>query len=332
MKVVDKYRRTHDYLRISITDRCNSNCFYCNPQSVETKFNNKTELLSYDEIFRLASIFVNKLEFKKIRITGGEPFVKKDIGELFNYLHILKKDQPFELAITTNGTLLNGNIGELINSGLDRINFSLDSLKPDKYLKITGQNLLDKVLHNIEEAKKYKFEKIKINTVVINNYNDDEIFDFLDFAFRTGCEIRFIEYMPFSGNGYDKDKFIPSEDIRNIIKKMYTLEPIKIENNSVSRDFYIKELNIKVGFISAISDHFCESCNRLRLTAYGKLKLCLFSRKDNEIDLRELLQKGFEDDDIASIIVTKIQSKEFTHPEFDELITLKNENIISIGG
>lgn len=332
MQLIDKYGRIHDYLRISITDKCNYNCFYCNPINSEKNFEMKDNLLTYSEINRLVKFFVQIFEFKKIRITGGEPFVRKNIQDLFELMSKIKKENPFELAITTNGSLFNGFANKFNEFGIDRVNFSLDSLNPEKYARITGRNNLKTILKNIEEAVKINPEKIKINIVVMQNVNDYEIFDFIEYGKNIGCCIRFIEYMPFSDNQYSQNNFISSEQLREMISEKYELIPLNINISRVSKDYFIENINTKVGFISPISEKFCGSCNRLRITAAGKLKLCLFSANNDEVDLKTALRSEYSDDEIIDIIMNSIIFKEYSHPELNELITLKNNNIISIGG
>jgi len=330
LKLIDKYNRAHSYLRLSVTGNCNLNCIYCNPLTSDELISKHS--LSNQEIIRLARIFVTLFEFSKIRLTGGEPFARKNIIELFEELSILKKEFPFELAVTTNGTLLNGKLKKLKELGLDRLNFSLDSLIPERYAQITGKNVQSKVLHTIDEAESEGFLNTKINTVVIRNVNDDEIPDFIEYSIKTGRNIRFIEYMPFSNNGYDKDGFISSKELLNTINKSYKLTPDELDAGFVAKDYLIKNTNARISFISPISDHFCGLCNRLRITADGKLKLCLFSPHKTEIDLLNFIRNGFPDEQIKDSISNALLEKDFAHPEIDDLIQLKNNDIISLGG
>jgi cyclic pyranopterin phosphate synthase len=303
---------------------------YCNPKTSGRQISNN--ILTNREIIKLVKIFVTELGFSKIRLTGGEPFSRKNIIELFEELSILKSKFPFEFAVTTNGTLLNGNLMKLKNLGLDRFNFSFDSLKPFRYKQITGRDKLNDVLGTIDEAEKVGFQNIKINTVIIRNVNDDEIPDFIEYSIITGRNVRFIEYMPFSNNGYDKNGFLSSQELLNTISKSFEIIPDKIQKSIVAKNYLIPNTKAKIGFISPISEHFCGLCNRLRVSSEGKLKLCLFSRNENDINLLYLIRNGFSDEEIALSIRNELLKKEYAHPEIEELIKLKNNNIISLGG
>ncbi|MCL5992345.1 MAG: GTP 3',8-cyclase MoaA [Bacteroidetes bacterium] len=330
MKLIDKYNRTHNYLRLSVSDKCNLHCLYCNP--VSSELNLSKDSLTNQEIIRLTRLFIKQFEFSKIRLTGGEPFARKNIIELFEGLSVQKNEYQFELAVTTNGTLLNGKLKKLKELGLDRFNFSLDSLKHQIYSQITGKNELSKVLQTIDEAESEGFQNTKINTVIIRRVNDDEISDFIEYSIRTSRNIRFIEYMPFSNNGYDKDGFISSKELINTISQSYKLLPFESNSMNVAKDYCIIDTKAKISFISPISDHFCELCNRLRITSDGKLKLCLFSPHKTEIDLLKLIRDGYTDEQIADSISKALLEKDYAHPEIEELIQLKNNNIISLGG
>ncbi len=332
MKLKDKYGRVHRYLRLSLTDKCNLNCIYCNPQHTNIKLSSRSQLLDFDEIYRVVDIFVNKFEFDKIRLTGGEPFARNDVIDLIRKLSEIKLKRKFELTITTNGTLIKGKIANLREAGLDRINFSLDSLNHENYLNITGKNDLDRVFETIQEAEKVGYNDIKINTVIIKGVNDNEITDFVDYAALTGYNIRFIEFMPFSGNGFENDKFIGYNEIREIVEKKYRLIPVSNGNNEIAKDYLIAENKGIVSFISSISNHFCDGCDRIRITAAGKLKNCLFSTAQGDLDLRYLLRSGFSDDDIVDKITEAVQQKKAAHPELEELKVAQNNNMLQIGG
>lgn len=291
-----------------------------------------SNFLTNREIIRLVSIFVKKFEFNKVRLTGGEPFARKNIIELIEELTILKNEYQFELSVTTNGLLINGNFKNLKGHGLDRINFSLDSLNPKRYELITGKNQLHNVLDAIVDAENAGFSNIKINTVIIKNVNDDEIDDFIDYSNKTGRNIRFIEYMPFSNNGYDKVGFISSQELMTKISQYYELIPNNKNEESVAMDYRIKDSKALISFISPISDHFCGLCNRLRITAEGKLKLCLFSPNKTELELKDMLRNDYSDERIAESIIKALVEKDYAHPNIEELIKLKNNNIISVGG
>ncbi|MDP4116606.1 MAG: GTP 3',8-cyclase MoaA [Bacteroidota bacterium] len=329
----DKYGRIHNYLRVSLTDMCNLNCSYCNPEGADFKHTPKFELLTYEETQRLISIFVRDLNFNKIRLTGGEPLVRKNIETFFTSLNLIKKEYPFKLGITTNGLLLKNKIDILKENGIDYLNISLDTLNKEQFRKITGSDSLSSVLEAIDCAVNKGFKSVKINTVVMKNLNTNEIPDFLRYVEKYGINIRFIEYMPFSGNGWNKDYFISMKEIINIVKSYADITPISNNEASVAKDYIVKGSNVKVSFISSISDDFCSDCNRLRITSDGHLKLCLFSNLSDEINLKKYVRdSGFSDSDIAEIIRSSLLEKKLKHPEIDELLKANKNNMFRIGG
>jgi molybdenum cofactor biosynthesis protein A len=331
MKLTDKFGRIHDYLRISVTDRCNLSCIYCNPS--DTKHNdNQGKLLSYEEISRLVNVFVEKFEFNKIRLTGGEPFARKDIGVLIGMLSQIKDKRKFELSATTNGTLIKGKLREYKKSGLDRLNFSLDALDKASYLHLSGSDSLDKVLETIKEAHEAGFDKIKVNTVIIRSKNYKDINEFVRFSLMNGLNIRFIEYMPFSDNDYNKTEFVPYKEMLEQIRSRYRLIESPETTSRTTRDYIIDGTQTQVSFISSISEHFCGDCNRLRITSDGHLKLCLFSKADADLDIAGMLRDGRTDDELVEAVLTQLQGKNQVHDSFEELIKLRNNNMISIGG
>lgn len=332
MKLFDKYNRNHSYLRISVTDKCNLNCAYCNPKVNNDFYKSNNDILSFEEIGRIVKIFVERFEFEKIRLTGGEPFARKNIQNLITGLGKLKQQFPFELSATSNGILIHGKVKELIEAGLDRINFSLDSLKREKFCSITGQDKFKLSFGSISEAISYNPKIVKINMVVMKGINDDEIIDFVEFAINNDVNVRFIEYMPFSTNLYDKNQLLNFEEIIHIISEKYSLASIEDVSNSVSKDFSINGNCGKIGFITSMSDHFCANCNRLRITSDGKLKLCLFSHKNKELDLKVPIRNGESDEMISELILSFINEKQEMHDNLDELIKLKSSSMISIGG
>ncbi len=333
MILTDGFNRVHDYLRVSLTDKCNLNCVYCNPaEYAQTKLK-RDELLTYDELLRLINIFAGVLGIKKIRFTGGEPLVRKDALNFFESVYSLKNKYGVEIGLTTNGTLLEEKVAELKKLGVDKLNISLDSLKKEKYKYITGHNKIESVIKAIEKAGSLGFAPLKINVVVIKNINDDEVIDFVDFIKDKNMNVRFIEFMPFGNNSWKEDGFISAADILNSIRAKFNLIEIPVNKNLVARNYKIEGHTGTVSVISSISDHFCGSCNRLRITAEGKLKLCLFSDGKNEINFKELLRNNNTDDQqIAMTIHRALQLKNEKHPEVDELIKLEENNMLSIGG
>lgn len=332
-RLLDSYNRTHDYLRISLTDRCNLNCLYCNPLTKNRTFIAADSYLSNDELFRLITLFLSEFGFRKIRFTGGEPLVRKNIFDLLKRVNVLKKYYEFETGITTNGTLLNRNLLELKKSGIDKLNISLDTLDRNRFKLITGRDNFDNVLEAIIKAKSLNFFSLKINVVIINGVNDSEIIDFVNFASEYDLNVRFIEFMPFGNNLWNENGFISSEEIFHRVKSKYELIEAMQNKGNVAKNFSMRDRKGTIGFISSISDHFCSNCNRLRVTADGKLKLCLFSAASTDLDLKKLLSdKNITDYDIGMIIENALKRKSFNHSGVEELLSLEKNNMLSIGG
>ena len=333
MMLQDSFGRIHDYLRISLTDRCNLSCIYCNPDSSQTNKLKREEELSYEELLRLVNIFVERFGFKKIRLTGGEPLLRKELTNFLSPLFDLKKRFGFQLGITTNGILLNRNVDMLKRFGFDHLNISLDSLNIKSFERITGSNKLNDLISAIENAAHSGFQSLKINTVIIRNVNDYEILDFVRFAAEQNLNVRFIEFMPFSNNGWNESSFISSNEIKETVETVYKIEKLSSPPNVVGTDYNIIGSKGKISFISPMSDHFCAACNRLRITSNGKLKLCLFSSIGEDLDLKLLLRdKSIPDDWISEKIVASMSNKKFKHPEIIELRKLEKNNMLSIGG
>jgi len=330
-KLTDSFGRIHDYLRISLTDKCNLNCIYCNPNNSTYQKLSKNDILLYDELLRLIRIF-GSAGIKKIRFTGGEPLARNGVIDFFNNVKMLKDVFDLEIAITTNGILLNENVRKLKEAGIDRLNISIDSLQKENFYKITKQDKLESVLSAVDEAQHFGFNPLKINVVAMKGINDNEIIDFVDYAIVKNLNIRFIEFMPFGNNGWQSDYFIGWEDIKSVIEEKYKLEPIH-SDNSVAKDYIISNNPGRVSFISSISDHFCNSCNRLRITASGKLKLCLFTNGTHELDFKILLNDNkISDKAIAELISEKLELKQKNHPPVEELLNYEKNNMLSIGG
>ena len=329
----DNFGRVHDYLRISLTDKCNLNCLYCNPASKNKEFLSRNLFLTNDEILRLINIFVSEFGFNKIRFTGGEPLVRKDIFDLLDGVNGLKQKYNFKVGLTTNGTLLNGKLIKLKSLGIDKLNISLDTLNKERFIFITGKDNIENVKVSILEARELGFPSLKINVVIIRNVNDREIFDFVKFGIDNQLNIRFIEFMPFGNNSWEKYGLVTFEEMYNIIRNEYILEEIIRDKHSVAKDYRIKDSNATVSFISSISNHFCDNCNRIRLTSDGKMKLCLFSSGKDEINLKTVLSAGnFTNSDIANIIENSLMKKELRHPGIEDLLKLEQNNMLSVGG
>ena len=318
----DKYGRTVDYLRVSVTDRCNLRCFYCIPKEGFTYIPHK-EILRYEELLRVIKLFT-RLGIKKIRITGGEPFVRK--GLVFLLKEINKINGIEKLYITTNGTLLTQYMNELRGIKIDGINISLDTLDPYKFQEITGNDGLERVLQGVESALEANF-RVKLNTVLMKK-NIDEVTSLVTYASEKKIPIRFIELMPFNFQKEWEKEFVPQEEAFEILKKKWTLEPVEKKlGEGPSRYYYIPELDSLVGFISPLTHNFCSSCNRIRLTASGKINPCL--AMPLEIDIKNPLRGGANDEELITLIKRAIYEKPLQH-EMDE--TPPNKIMRRLGG
>ncbi len=313
-KLIDNFGREISYLRVSITDRCNYRCIYCQSEK-KFEFIPHQEILRFEEIVEIVQEAAN-LGIAKVRITGGEPLVRKGVVDFIRKLREIKKLE--DISLTTNGFFLSEYAGKLKAAGLNRVNISLDSLQEEKYKRITRGGSLEKALKGIDSALKAGLLPIKINTVLIRGINDDEVEDFVRLTLGRPLNIRFIEFMP-SGeelkNNY-KDKFISVQEIKEELIKKYLLNPIKISTaNGPAKYFHIKGGEGTIGFITALSQHFCKTCNRIRLTSEGKLRPCLFSNK--EVDIKQAIRNAKTDD--------KIIRSEIIRNNIGEAISIKPE-------
>ncbi len=301
--LTDRFNRVINYLRISITDRCDLHCKYCVEK--DFPFIPHDEILRYEEIIRFVRIMAG-LGVTKVRLTGGEPLRRKDLPFL---LHEITNTEGIEdISLTTNGVSLGDKVLELKAAGLRRVNISLDTLKRDRFSFITGVDAYDKVLDSIQKAKGAGLCPVKINTVIIKDFNDDEVLDFVHFAKHENVEVRFIEFMPFGDTGlWDSSKVVTSAELEAFIKKTHDLVPSVNSHQGPARMFKILGQHGKIGFISPMSSHICSDCNRLRLTSDGKIKPCLFS--DTEYDVKGLLRGNKSDEEIAEAVVEIVRAK-----------------------
>ena len=326
--LIDNFNRTHTYLRISVTERCNLRCRYCMPPD-GIELMPRAEILTFDEIETLAKYFV-ELGIRKIRVTGGEPLVRKNVVQLCSRLAAIEKLET--LALTTNGIKLGEKAQALRDAGVSHINISLDTLKSEKFQFITFRDNFQETLLGIEKALQVGFPSVKINTVVMKGFNDDELLDFVDFAKALSLNIRFIEYMPFLENGWNEVKFMPYRAMKEIIESKHTLVPLST-NETVpgpAKDFLVEGSDATIGFITTMSEHFCGDCNRLRLTADGKLRNFLFAR--DEFDLKRLLRSGAQKDVLEDTIRSAVILKWEKHPDTDELVEMQSNAMVAIGG
>ncbi|TKB09315.1 GTP 3',8-cyclase MoaA [Desulforhopalus sp. IMCC35007] len=324
--LVDQFSRTISYLRLSVTDRCNLRCMYCMPEeedNLETlvksgKFLSHSDLLSYEELLRIVRLAVS-LGMNKIRLTGGEPLVRKG---LVDFIHNLNKIEGLDqIRLTTNGVLLSEYAKELYTNGVQHINVSLDTLKAEKFKKITGRDRFNDVWNGLMIAKDLGF-RIKLNLVAMKGVNDDEFLDFFRLALEYPFQVRFIEFMPVGDkNSWQKTRFIESDTIREMAKSVGTLTPSeKHYGDGPARMFTLTGADGStgsVGFISPISHHFCDKCNRLRLTSEGRLRACLL--RDAETDLKSIIRSGGTDREIVDSIRQTILNKPQGHMLQDEL-------------
>jgi cyclic pyranopterin phosphate synthase len=295
-------------MRISITDRCNLRCVYCMPAGgiVPSRHG---DILTYEEIVRIVAVAAS-LGVRKVRLTGGEPLTRKNVTFLVSELR--KIDGIEDLSMTTNGTLLEQYAGELAQAGLDRVNISIDSFKPGRFREITGRGDLDIVLRGLQAAERAGLTPIKINMVPIRGLNEDEVPDFARLTMDSDCHVRFIECMPTGNlNFWSPEKYISSDELKKMIEEIGPLTPVRLRKNGPSRYYRLEGSQGVIGFISALTHHFCEDCNRLRLTAEGKLRPCLFS--ETEIDLRTALRTGCADEEIERLLKLAIQVKPKGH-------------------
>jgi len=326
VKLIDSFERAHTYLRISVTDRCNLRCMYCMPEE-GIKWKQKEEILTYEEIFRIAKLLVS-MGVNKIRITGGEPMVRNDIESLISSLSSIKGLNM--LSMTTNALLLKDNAYKLKLCGLQSLNVSLDTLQKDKFIWITKRDKLNPVLEGINSALVCGFTPLKLNVVVIKGINDDEIMDFVSFVKNKPINVRFIEFMPFENNGWDYSKLVSYEKIKSVIQEQYELIPIKGNKSDVAKDFCIEGFQGTISFITSMTENFCSSCNRIRLTADGSFKTCLFHKP--ECNLRTLLRNGASDTKISEVILQALALKKIGHEPLEELARIENQSMIQIGG
>ncbi|HLA53093.1 MAG TPA: GTP 3',8-cyclase MoaA [Flavitalea sp.] len=325
--IVDRFNRVHNYLRISITDNCNLRCFYCMPEE-DYDFTPASRLMQREEIYGLAKVFVDE-GVTRIRLTGGEPLVRKDAAAIVSSLSAL----PVDLTLTTNATRLKEFIPVLKEANIKSINISLDTLDSDKFLFLTRRDMFSTVQENIELAIAAGFN-VKINMVVMKGFNDNEINDFINWSRDTPVHIRFIEFMPFTGNKWTSNKVFSLDEILGRISTKYAFEPLTGNEHDTAKLYKIEGHSGSFGVISTMTSPFCSGCNRLRLTADGKLKNCLFSR--GETDLLTAFRQG---KDIRPLIQSNIELKEKElGGQFNsslqqiEAMGIENRSMITIGG
>lgn len=326
----DNHGRAHNYLRISITEHCNLRCTYCMPAE-GIALTSRAHLMTADEIVTIAKTFV-KLGVTKIRLTGGEPLVRKDAKIIIEQLGKL----GVELTLTTNGILVHEFIDTFKEAGITTLNVSIDSLKKDKFNQITRRNYFEKLIENLDLLEENGF-KVKLNVVVIKGFNDNEIIDFIEMTKDRNIQIRFIEFMPFDGNQWNKEKLVSYAEILSQVNAFYTeqkVERTQDKPNDTAKNHKIGSYKGSFSVISSVTNPFCSTCNRIRLTADGKLKNCLFS--NTETSLLDTLRAG---ESIEPLIFQNIKSKHAMRGGMDDdakfqnpLLFSQNRSMIKIGG
>jgi len=324
MPLIDKFNREINYIRLSVTDRCDFRCVYC--MAEDMTFVPRAQLLSLEELTTVARCFT-ELGVTKIRVTGGEPLIRKDIGLLFEQLGQLPGLK--ELNLSSNGSRLDQYAKTLADAGVNRINVSLDSLKPERFRALTRTGDLTQVLAGIQAAKAEGFKRIKLNVVIMKNRNADEVLDLVNYALENELDISFIEEMPLGSiTEHDrKEEFCSSAELRAIILEQHALQPLEDESSGPSRYWNIAGHDSRIGFISPHSENFCSSCNRVRLTAEGLLLLCLGN--EHSVDLKAILRKHPGNDQmLKDAIVASMDIKPerhyFNHDDEPQIVRFMN--------
>ena len=331
MLLRDSYNRPIRDLRVSLTDRCNFRCFYCLPHG-EPPIAPKEKMLSYEEIEYVCDIFVG-LGIEKIRLTGGEPMLRRDIETIIRKLTRFRDSGLQDLALTTNGYYLPERAQSLKDAGLDRVTISLDSLKRDVFKRMTGVDVLDKVLAGIAAAKAAKLEPIKINAVIVRGHNEDEVADFAAFAREYDVKMRFIEFMPLdSGHEWAREDVVSGKEIRERINERFPLVRVEVARGSdtSSRYRFADGAPGEIGIIAPVTEPFCGACSRIRLTADGQIRTCLFSTVEHS--LRDVVRSGASRNEIVEYIHSVILKKEPRHFINDPGFVTPSRTMSFIGG
>ncbi len=324
--LTDNFNRVINYLRVSITDRCDLRCRYCTDSGFS--FTPHPEILRYEEIIRFVRIAAS-LGVKKIRLTGGEPLRRKDLSFLLKQIDAIGSID--DISLTTNGVELADAVETLRDAGLRRVNISLDSLRPERFAYITRVDAFDKVIRSIDAAKRAGLHPVKINTVIIKGFNDDEVLDFAEFARNRGVQVRFIEFMPFGDGGlWDRSRIVGSAYLEEQIRRVHDLHPSLNSEKGPAKMFHLNGSTGQVGFISPMSTHICHECNRIRLTPDGKIKPCLFS--DTEYDVKALFRQGALDNEVADFVRSAVMAKPERKVETTGAIRKCQRSMRNIGG
>ena len=335
--LIDSFGRVHRDLRISVTDRCNFRCTYCMPEE-GMDWLAREDILTFEETARIARIFVERFGVDGIRLTGGEPTVRAHLPVLVRQLAGLRvggDGPPVDLAMTTNGATLANIAHELVEAGLQRVNVSLDSLRADRFQELTRRDELPRVLAGIEAAQRAGLEPVKVNVVLIGGVNDDEVIDFARYGRDADVTVRFIEFMPLDADaGWEQARVVPQAEIVRRIGEVFPLEPVVRGSEPAEQWHYTDRPADRpgsvVGVIPSVTQPFCESCDRVRLTAEGKLRNCLFAH--DEYDLLGPLRRGATDDDLAAIIRRAVAAKWAGHAIGQVQFVRPRKSMSQIGG
>jgi cyclic pyranopterin phosphate synthase len=327
-QLIDGHGRAIGDLRVSVTDRCNFRCQYCMPAE-GLPWLEREEILRFEEIARLVALFA-AMGVGDVRLTGGEPLVRRDFPGLAGMLAGI--DGVDDLSVTTNGFLLARDAEGLVRAGVDRFNVSVDSLQRDRFYELTRRDALDKVLHGLEVLGSFpEAHPIKINAVAMRDFTEQEVLPFARLARETPYQVRFIEFMPLDADrAWTPDQVLTGEEIRAAIDEVYPLEAEPREPNSTARVYRFADGHGRIGFINPVSEPFCGDCNRVRLTADGRLRTCLFSL--NETDLRGPMRSGASDDELEAIIRGAVWRKELKHRVGDPGFVQPARSMSAIGG
>jgi cyclic pyranopterin phosphate synthase len=327
-QLVDGHGRDIGDVRISVTDRCNFRCQYCMPAE-GLPWLDRDDILTYEEIHRVVALLAS-MGVHDVRLTGGEPLARR---ELWKLVELLSPDENVhDLSLTTNGYLLERQVEKLVRAGLRRVNVSLDALAPDRFFQLTRRNSLAQVLASLAAAEKYpELRPIKVNVVALKDFTEDEVVAFAEFARKHPYEVRFIEFMPLDGDrNWSRDRVLPNAEVRRLIHAAYPLKDLGRERHGTSRRWEFDDGKGSIGFISPVSEPFCGDCNRIRVTAEGKLRTCLFSM--TETDLRGPLRAGASDEELEAIIRAAVWEKELKHHVNDEGFVQPVRTMSQIGG
>jgi cyclic pyranopterin phosphate synthase len=326
--LVDGHGRAIGDVRVSVTDRCNFRCQYCMPAE-GLPWLHRDELLTYEEIARVVGV-LGSMGVHDVRLTGGEPLARR---ELWRLVEMLAADpEVHDLSLTTNGYMLDRQVAKLVEAGLRRVNVSLDSLAPDRFFQLTRRDSLAQVLAGLEAAERHpELRPIKVNVVALRDFTEQEVVSFAEFARRHPYEVRFIEFMPLDADrAWSRDRVLPNDEVRRLIDAVYPLEPLGRQRSGTARRWRFADGKGEIGFISPVTEPFCGDCNRIRITAEGGLRTCLFSM--NETDLREPLRAGASDDELEEIVRAAVWRKELKHHVNDPGFVQPARTMSQIGG